>query len=207
MTDAKAFIETENCLLRDERPSINLRKMSRDDWPQLSYFGSLLKLKDTGQSPVYHPEGSVWEHTMLVVDEAAKRKAQSTDSRVFMWAALLHDMGKPATTRSRNGRITAYNHDRVGAEAAEKMLLSLTSDAEFSRETAMLILYHMQPLYVEKNLPFKNIPGMERDTDVRDVALLGLCDRLGRKGADPREVEAGIADFLKKCGAENPGGL
>jgi putative nucleotidyltransferase with HDIG domain len=61
------------------------------------------------------------EPHLLVVDEAAKRKAYSTDQRVFMWAALLHDIGKPASTRLRKGRITAYNHDKNRGQAVERL--------------------------------------------------------------------------------------
>lgn len=58
----------------------------------------LHRLKGTEQSLLHHPEGDVWNHTLLVVDEAANVKNKSTDAAVFMWAALLHDIGKPDTT-------------------------------------------------------------------------------------------------------------
>lgn len=196
----EAFKATEECLLKDDKPSLHLRVLAKQVWPHVPFFQSLLEQQTTRQSPVHHPEGSVWEHTLLVVDEAAQRKQSSTDPRAFMWAALLHDIGKPATTRVRKGRITAYNHDKKGAEMAYKMLLSITDDEEFAQKTAMLVRYHMQLLYVEKDLPFQDISGMKKHACLSDIALLGYCDRRGRIGADPEAVEKEVQRFLKKCG-------
>ncbi len=101
------FTELENCLLCDGRPSACLRAFAEQPWFREFPFSLLLAEAETKQSPRHHPEGDVWTHTLLVVDEAAKRKRESTDSRVFMWAALLHDIGKPATTKIRGGKLTA----------------------------------------------------------------------------------------------------
>jgi len=160
----------------------------------------LKKLETTPQSPVHHPEGNVWNHTLLVVDEAAGRKSESGDPRVFMWAALLHDIGKPATTRVRKGRITAYEHDRVGAELTREFLAALTDDMVFTDKVVSLVKYHMQALYVTNDLPFQDIAGMIKNTDIREVALLCLCDRLGRTGASRREEERQIRLFLDRVG-------
>lgn len=153
----------------------------------------------TPQSPVHHPEGNVWNHTLLVVDRAAVRKAFSADPRVFMWAALLHDIGKPDTTKKRRGRITAYDHDRVGADLSCALLRQVTAESDFSKAVVALVRYHMQPLYVVKDLPFQDIAGMKAHTDVAEVALLSYCDRLGRGCADRRAEAQAIVTFLKTC--------
>jgi putative nucleotidyltransferase with HDIG domain len=85
---------------------------------------------------------------MLVVDQAAGLKQYSTDSRVFMWAALLHDIGKPLVTKRHRGKITAYNHDREGAELTRRFLRPLTEEEDFIERVAWLVRYHMQILYV-----------------------------------------------------------
>ena len=149
------------------------------------------------QSPKHHPEGSVWNHTLLVLDEAAKRRTESVDPRVFMWAALLHDIGKPDTTRERHGRITAYEHDKAGAKLTHAFLSEFTEDKTFVDKTAALVRYHMQVLYVTKGLPYQDIAGMKRDTEVREVARLGLCDRLGRGGADYKSEKKQIKEFIE----------
>jgi putative nucleotidyltransferase with HDIG domain len=159
----------------------------------------LLKLEPTEQSPVHHPEGNVLNHTLLVVDEAAKRRQESDDPRAFMWAALLHDIGKPATTRYRKGKITAYDHDKVGAELTREFLSAVTDDRQFIDKVVHLVKYHMQLLYVVKDLPFKDIGGMKRHSDIKEVALLCLCDRLGRDGADRESEEEQVKTFVNMC--------
>lgn len=185
-------------LLSDARPSDYFN--SSETFPDAEFpFTLLRELKNTRQSPQYHPEGSVWNHTMMVVDEAAKRKAQSTDERVFMWAALLHDIGKPATTKIRKGKITSYDHDKEGSRLAENFLNFFGEDPEFVRKVAALIRWHMQILYVVKSLPYADIQKMKEQTSVDDVALLGFCDRLGRLGADPEKERENIALFIAGC--------
>lgn len=162
-------------------------------------FQMLHRQQFTEQSQIHHPEGNVWNHTLLVVDQAAQRKSESTDAKVFMWAALLHDIGKPAATAIRNGKITAYNHDKIGAELAKEFLSALTEDTDFITRVSWLVLYHMQLLYVLKELPFQDIEGMKKHVNIHDVALLGLCDRLGRKGRQLALEERNVERFLEKC--------
>lgn len=165
----------------------------------------LLKLRSTEQSPVHHPEGSVWNHTLLVVDQAAKRKAESRDAVAFLWASLLHDIGKPYTTKIKKGKITAYNHDKVGAALSGEFLSALTKDHGLIEKVTSLVKFHMQILYVVNNLPFADIMEMKRHTDIHEVALLGLCDRLGRIGARQAVEEEQIRLFINRCGNENEG--
>ena len=58
----------------------------------------LFALTSCPQGPASHPEGDVWEHTLLVVDQAARLQTSSAHPEALMLAALLHDLGKPATT-------------------------------------------------------------------------------------------------------------
>ncbi len=136
---------------------------------------------------------------MLVLDRAAARREYSTCPRAFMWAALLHDIGKPDTTRKRRGRITAYDHDKVGAALARALLAQVAHEIDFLETVVGLVRYHMQPLYVVKGLPFQDIEGMKANTSVAEVALLSYCDRLGRGSADRRAEAQDIMIFLKKC--------
>lgn len=199
MDNKLAFGIIEKYLINSSTRSQGLRELTQEDWFHNYPFIILAKLKYTEQSPVHHPEGNVWNHTLLVVDEAAKRKAYSTDQRVFMWAALLHDIGKPASTRLRKGRITAYNHDKIGAKLSKDFLEACTDEKDFIEKVSLLVYYHMQILYVLKELPFGDIAGMRRQVSVSDAALLGFCDRLGRTGADiPDEINNTLL-FLKKC--------
>ncbi len=136
---------------------------------------------------------------MLVVDEAALRRDRSGDKTAFMWAALLHDIGKPLTTRQRKGRITAYDHDTAGERLSEEFLSALTDDRVLIEKVSALVRFHMHVLYVARGLPFADIGEMKRRTDIREVALLGLCDRLGRTGAREAEEKAQIDLFIRAC--------
>ncbi|MDP4152764.1 MAG: HDIG domain-containing protein [Bacillota bacterium] len=191
------FPLTEKHLYEDANPSLFFKSFENfTDFP----FSMLERLKGTEQSPLHHPEGSVWNHTMLVIDEAAKRKDKSSESRVFMWAALLHDIGKPDTTRIRNGRYTAYEHEVVGARLAREFLRQYyNNDDDFINKVCAIIRWHMQLLFVVKGLPFADVPEMKREVNVNDIALMGLCDRLGRLDPDEKKEEANIKQFLNLC--------
>lgn len=190
------FSEMDRHLREDEKPSLFFKSLEEKELTEFP-FSMLERLKETEQSKVYHPEGSVWNHTMLVVDEAAKVKKKSGDARAFLWAALLHDIGKPDTTKLRGGRITAYDHDKVGAPLAKRFLKEFSEDERWIEAVCALVRWHMQILYVAKSPSFAEIEKMKRQTDIRDVALLGLCDRLGRLGADREKEEDAVAAFLQ----------
>ncbi|MFA9380795.1 MAG: HDIG domain-containing metalloprotein [Acetanaerobacterium sp.] len=200
MTPDKAlFLDLERHLMNDEHPAQYLAILSEKPEFRAYPFSMLYSLVETMQSPQHHPEGSVWNHTMLVVDEAAKAKGKSSDARAFLWAALLHDAGKFPVTSVHKGRITAYDHDRAGAALAREFLSCFTDDERLIGAVYYLVRYHMQILYVVNNLPFADIKGMKEHTDIHEIALLGLCDRLGRTGSDRQKEERNIRIFLDRC--------
>lgn len=191
--------EINNHILLDEQPSIFLNSIVNTNIFKEYPFYMLYKLKETEQSPIYHPEGNAWNHTMLVVDEAAKLRNKSRDERVFMWAALLHDIGKAETTKNKKGKITAYNHETVGADLCAKFLQEFTTDDKFIQKVKGLVRWHMQILHVVKDMPFADIKSMKEETDIREVALLGFCDRMGRTNVDTIKEKNNIIMFLEKC--------
>ena len=135
---------------------------------------------------------------MMVVDVAATVKEKSEKPTAIMWAALLHDIGKPETTRFRKGRITSYDHDRVGAELADKFLSEFITDREFIRYVCSLIRWHMMILYVNKDLPFGDLKTMLSEVRGEDLAILGWSDRTGRTGIDVNAEREAIELFYKK---------
>jgi putative nucleotidyltransferase with HDIG domain len=192
------FSLIDSSLLSDNKPSEFITKILEGKNGGIFPFDMLSRLKQTEQSPKHHPEGSVWNHTMLVVDEAAKVRNKSKNIRVFMWTALLHDIGKPDTTKVRNGKTTSYGHEKLGAVLSEKFLREFSDDLKFIKAVSSLIRWHMQILFVVNDLPFADITQMKNQTDVGEVALFGLCDRLGRLNPDRSEEEKNVALFLKK---------
>ncbi|NFR87684.1 HDIG domain-containing metalloprotein [Clostridium sp. ZS2] len=200
MEEKKIFLEIEKHLLNDEKPSLflneALHKGSFDKYP----LSMIKDLKEVPQNPKYHPEGNVFIHTMMVVDEGAKRREISNDKRIFMWTLLLHDIGKKPTTKMRKGRLISYDHDKVGAEMAEEFLNYFNENKDFVDYVRKLIKWHMQSLFVVKNTRFQDIEGILRDISVDDIALVSLCDRLGRGGLDDSLIEQTKNDieFFKK---------
>lgn len=188
-------------LLNDEIPSIYFRKilnLLNEKYP----YNILGKLMSIEQNPIYHPEGNVWEHTMQVVDNAAKLSSHSTNKKVFMWSSLLHDIGKGITTKIRNGKITAYNHEIKGAELAKDFLSFLTDNSTFIDKVCKLVKWHMQPLLINKNLPFSKIKDMSLDISISEVGLFSLCDRLGRGNLTNEKIKKEIEfiiQFLNIC--------
>lgn len=174
------FKNIEKHLLQDENPSEYLNKLSEEGLLKEYPFNLLDNLKKTDQNLTHHPEGNVWNHTMMVLDRAAKNKEFSEDSKAFMWAALLHDIGKGTTTKIRRGKITSYNHDKEGEFLSIKFLEEFTEDKEFIKKVAALVRWHMQPLFVSKKMSFADIDGMKKECSPEEIALLSKCDRLGR---------------------------
>lgn len=197
------FKEFEQHLLDDTRPSEYFNTLLDKDWFINDYPYTILStLQKIPQSPQHHPEGNVWNHTMLTVDEASFYKKESQNPTVFMWAALLHDVGKVPATRIRKGRITAYDHDKSGEILARDFLNYFHVAPEFLEQVTALVRWHMQPLFVSKKLPFVDIKNMLEQVELREIALLSLCDRLGRgklnKNSRKEEIEK-MESFIKYC--------
>jgi len=200
----KYFTEFDKQLIQNPKPSDYFNEIDRSSnvFSEVYPFTMLGDLKKIEQSPEHHPEGNVWNHTMQVVDVAAQCKDKSEEPRIFMWAALLHDLGKAPTTKIRKGRITAYDHDRVGAEMAERFLKQLTQDSIFIDKISKMVRWHMQLLYVVKDLPFANIEKMTEEVSLREIGLLGLCDRLGRQPMSEEKMSEeykNMRKFMQKC--------
>ncbi|WP_143314566.1 HD domain-containing protein [Clostridium sp. HBUAS56017] len=203
MSGKKLYEEIEEHLLKDKKPSIFLNELKDkgilDEYP----FSEIKGLEKIQQSPKHHPEGNVWIHTMMVVDEGAKVLDEVKDKRSFMWCLLLHDLGKLTTTKLRKGRWISYDHDKVGEEEGRKFLSYFIDDEKFIVKTIKLIRYHMHLLYVMGKMPYSDIEGMKRYTDLDDLSMVFLSDRLGRGGLsdkDKEEVRNEIKKFKEKYG-------
>lgn len=180
MNNKEIFNDIEKHLLEDEKPSIWIQKMKLKGLFDKNPFKVFLELEGTLQEKKHHPEGNAWIHTLMVVDMAADLKDKSEDTRAFMWASLLHDMGKVKTTVKRNGRWTSYDHDSVGGEMVRSFLNKFDLEEEFKDRIIGLVRWHMQPLYVINNLPFQNLKGMVKEVSPKELGLLSFCDRMGR---------------------------
>jgi tRNA nucleotidyltransferase (CCA-adding enzyme) len=142
--------EWSKLLLRAERPSVGLQ-VGRDIGVIDSLHPELARLVGTRQDPQWHPEGDVWEHTLLVVDEAAFRVRehgglQPEDALAVMFGALCHDLGKPATTALRgDGHVISHGHSEAGLEPTGSFLATLRAPGDLTARVLKLVLYHLWP--------------------------------------------------------------
>jgi tRNA nucleotidyltransferase (CCA-adding enzyme) len=127
------------------------------------------------QNPIFHPEGDVWQHTCLVVDEAARliREHQLPDreAEMIMLAALCHDFGKPAVTEFTDGRWKALGHETAGVEPAREFLNDLVTDNETKARVLKLVEFHMMPRKLYK-------PHIERGEHISDGSFRRLANKV-----------------------------
>lgn len=114
-------------------------------------------MKGVPQPPAYHPEGDVWEHTLLLL------KNLDRPSSVLAWSALLHDVGKPPTLtpHADDGRPTFPAHAKVGADMAVSIFRRLHCANEFIDQVDRIVYYHMA---------FAEVKQMKRSTLKRLLA-------------------------------------
>ncbi len=190
-------------LMRTGKPSKFFNSLITDEQFSQEFPLTLLDvLRKTEQSPVHHPEGNVWRHVMLVVDNAALLRSYSDSPEIFMWSALLHDLGKGPATKVRNGKITAYDHDIKGEKMATEFLKYYTEDIHFIHSVSKMVRWHMQVLFVTKKLPYADIKTMISEVDIYELALLAFCDRMGRGNLTTEAYETEkneIMHFAKIC--------
>lgn len=195
------FLKIEEHILNDIKPSVFLREFILNNMQSDNSLYILKTLKSILQEPKHHPEGDVFEHTMQVVDIAAKYRHLSKNKKEFMWSALLHDLGKIKATKLRKGRWTAYNHDSIGFSMVKELLEKITSDKEFIDNVSLLVKNHMIYLYVTKNLPFgDSLEDIYKVLDLNDLFLLILSDRLGRDVTEiekQQEILTSLNNFIK----------
>ena len=110
--------------------------------PELAAFAN------TPQPWKYHAEGDVAVHTRLAVEACA-----ADGDPDLLWAALLHDVGKPAATRETSGKITFHSHDAVGAEIAAKILKRLGLPADRRERIVWAVRHHTFHLSWNLNAP------------------------------------------------------
>jgi poly(A) polymerase len=131
-------------LCESPRPSAGLNLL-RETGLLAQFLPEAAALFGTAQPPQFHPEGDVWTHTCLMLDELPAPRVPE-----LALAVLLHDIGKPATYCEQPGaeegslRIRFPCHAPVGAEMAEAILLRLRQPTARVEAVKALVAGHMQ---------------------------------------------------------------
>jgi poly(A) polymerase len=111
-------------------------------------------LEDQAQPPQFHPEGDVFTHTTMMLDE------MESPDEVLAYSVLLHDIGKPPTATlstepDGSERIRFNNHAKVGAEMAEAILKRLRFPTRTIEAVRTCVANHMR---------FMDVPRMKKST-------------------------------------------
>jgi tRNA nucleotidyltransferase (CCA-adding enzyme) len=182
--------EIEKLLLQAPRPSAGLQ-LALDLGVIRRLFPELEALAGCPQEPEWHPEGDVWVHTLMVVDEARTRIDDLDHARqvAVMLGALCHDVGKPPTTAVIDGRIRSMDHEQAGVAPATRLLDRLnvhTLDGYAVRSQVLgIVAHHLKPLAFSKAMPPAGDGAFRRlalKVDLELLARVAESDCLGRTG-------------------------
>ena len=196
----RVFDELAKALLKARRPSVFFRALRQMDHLK-EYFPELAACIGVPQNPAYHPEGDVFEHTMLVIDCAAALRQRATWPLGFMVAALTHDLGKAVSTEVQpDGKITSYGHEVKGLELCERQLRRLTRQVKLIEYAKNMMWLHMRPNVLAKCRSKKKKTRQMFDLSVcpEDLILLSRADASGKQDAPYDEAnEAFLRERLE----------
>lgn len=120
-------------------------------------------MKGVEQSPDFHPEGDVFVHTMLLLEQLDR------PAEALALGALLHDVAKPLCAQRDGDRITFYGHPELGETMAIEICQRLRRSREVWERTAYLVRNHLRVV---------NAPRMRRSTLRRFLAEDGIEELL-----------------------------
>ena len=166
LSPERVWGEWEKWATKSLFPSKGLRVLEATGW--LECFPELAALRGTKQHPLWHREGDAFEHVAAVVDQMAdiisEKQLTERDRVTLMFAALLHDIGKPVTLFEREpGVWVSPGHSEAGVPLAQAFLEKMKAPGWLVELVLPLIREHQGHI----RLPLGEIP---TDTMVRRLA-------------------------------------
>jgi tRNA nucleotidyltransferase (CCA-adding enzyme) len=190
-------------LLLGQKPSKGLATLAITNG--IALFPELSALMDCPQDPIWHPEGDVWVHTLMVVDEAARiirrEKLDSNQSLIIMFGALCHDLGKPSTTQKEGDRVRSKNHEAAGEIPTRNFLNKMGTPHEVIELVVPLVREHLKPcqLYkVRKEISDSTIKRLANRVCIEQLCHVAEADFLGRTTEDAKTGVDPSVLWLKK---------
>jgi poly(A) polymerase len=149
-------------------------------------------MKGVEQPPEFHPEGDVFVHTLLLLQNLPQPCPPT-----LAWGALLHDVGKPPTFRVAPDRIRFDNHVDVGVKMAEEICRRLRFSNDDTEQILALVDNHMR---------FGDAKKMKESTLKRFLRLPEFDEHLALHRADCLASHRNLAtyDFVRQKRAEIP---
>ncbi|WP_373876712.1 CCA tRNA nucleotidyltransferase [Lolliginicoccus levis] len=92
----------------------------------------------------HHQHKDVYRHSLTVLSQAIDREDDGPDL-VLRWAALLHDIGKPATKRNEPaGGVSFHHHEVVGAKMTRRRMRALKYSKSMIEDVSKLVYLHLR---------------------------------------------------------------
>ena len=182
--------EMEKLLLQARRPSLGF-ELALDLGVIDQLFPEMKALVGCPQEPEWHPEGDVWVHTLMVIDQARARIDDLDRPRqiAIMLGAVCHDLGKPPTTAFLDGRIRSIDHEQAGVAPATALLDRLNVHTiggfDVRREVLGITAHHLKPgMFGMSKTPVSDgaFRRLAQKVDLELLARLAKSDCLGRSG-------------------------
>lgn len=182
--------EVEKLLLRARKPSIGFA-LALELGVIDKVFPEMKALVGCAQEYEWHPEGDVWVHTLMVIDQARQRIDDLDRGRAaaIMLGAVCHDLAKPMTTIFKDGRIRSPGHEEAGVAPAMALLDRLnvhTLDGyDVRRTVAGLTAQHLKPgMFYKSPTPVSDgaFRRLAQKVDLELLARLAKADCQGRAG-------------------------
>ncbi len=129
-------------ILTENNPRVGMELLDQSGLLEV-ILPEISQLKGIEQPDEFHPEGDVFEHTLLILENMKK------PSKELALAALLHDIGK-AKTFSRTDRIRFSGHDTVGAVMCKDLCERLKFSNKETDHIVELVEQHMRFMNVKK---------------------------------------------------------
>jgi putative nucleotidyltransferase with HDIG domain len=149
-------------------------------------------MKGVAQPPEFHPEGDVFVHTLLLLENLPHPCPPT-----LAWGALLHDVGKPATFRVAPDRIRFDDHVDVGVKIAEEICDRLRFSNSDTTQVLALVDNHMR---------FSHATRMNQSTLKKFLRMPGFDEHLALHRADSLASHRNLStyEFVQKKLAEIP---
>ena len=182
--------EVEKLLLLADRPSVGF-ELARELGVVQRMFPELNALIDCPQEPEWHPEGDVWVHTLMVIDQARTRIDDLDRPRqiTVMLGAVCHDLGKPLTTAVIDGRIRSMEHEQEGIPPTIALLDRLNVHTiggfDVRRQVIGIVANHLAPnAFFKSKTPVGDgaFRRLAQKVDLELLARLAESDCMGRTG-------------------------
>ncbi|MBA2603923.1 MAG: hypothetical protein H0U94_10085 [Acidobacteria bacterium] len=196
--------EIEKLLLQAPCPSVGLQ-LALELGIVARLFPELMALVGCPQEPEWHPEGDVWVHTLMVVDEARTRidDLHHPQRVTVMLGAVCHDLGKPGTTAVIDGRIRSMEHEAAGVEPAHSLLdrLNIQTIGGFDvrAQVAGIVAHHLKPLAFFKSADPVGDGAFRRLAQKVDLELLARVAESDCRGRTGSFDCSGIGWFLQRA--------